>query len=121
QREDKGNGTYTLYGYDAQGRQTSIVNYAPNDTVNSKFLYTYDAAGRRDTQTTIDGLWTYSYDLVDQLTHAAFVSTNPAIPNQDLSYEYDALSNRTRTVLNGATTSYAANNMNQETSAGGTT
>ncbi len=120
-REDKGNGTYTLYGYDAQGRQTSIFNHAPDDAVNSQFLYTYDAAGRRDTQTTIDGVWSYSYDLIDQLTRAVFVSSNLAIPNQDLSYEYDALGNRVRTVLNGATTIYAANNMNQYATAGGTT
>lgn len=119
-REDKGNGTYTVYGYDAGGRQTSISNYAPDGSVNSKFLYTYDAAGRRSTETAIDGMWIYTYDLTDQLIHAVFASTNPSIADQDLSYEYDALGNRTRTVVNGAATSYTANNMNQYTTAGAT-
>jgi RHS repeat-associated protein len=120
-REDKGNGTYTIYGYDVLGRETSIFHYQANGTVNSKFIYTYDAAGRRDTQTTIDGVWTYRYDLLDQLTRAIFVSTNAQIPNQDLSYQYDALGNRTQTILNGTTTAYASNNMNQYTTAGSTT
>jgi RHS repeat-associated protein len=120
-REDKANGTYTLYGYDAVGRQSSIFHYTPLGVVNSKFLYTFDAAGRRDTQTTIDGVWTYTYDLNDQLVRGVFVSSNPSIPSQDLQYEYDAQGNRTRTVLNGVATAYSPNAMNQYTSAGGAT
>ena len=87
----QGNGTYTITTYDSDSRVTSIFNYAPNGGVNSKFLYTYDLLSRRTGMTTIDGAWTYSYDLTGQLTHAVFVSTNPAIANQDLNYVYDAL------------------------------
>ncbi|WP_175517724.1 RHS repeat-associated core domain-containing protein [Planctomicrobium piriforme] len=121
-REDKANGTFAVYGYDAAGRQTSVFNYNPGGAVNSKFVYTYDSAGRRSTQTTRDGVWTYTYDLSDQLTRAVFASSNPAkIPNQDLSYTYDALGNRLTTSANGVTTGYVGNNMNQYTSAGTTT
>ena len=43
-------------------------------------------------------------NLAGQLVDAVFASTNPEIPDQDLAYEYDALGNRIRTILNGITT-----------------
>jgi RHS repeat-associated protein len=121
QREDKGNGTYTVYSYDGAGRAQSIVNRAPGGAVNSRFDYTYDAAGNPVTLTTLDGRWTYSYDPTGQLIHAVFASTNPSIPNQDLTYQYDANGNRTATVVNGTTTAYSSNSLNQYTVAGATT
>ena len=48
-------------------------------------------------------------------------STNPAIPDQDLNYVYDALGNRIRTIENGVTVEYTTNNMNQYTRVGDTT
>ena len=120
-REDKGNGTYSLYTYDPTGRTESIVNHAPDGSINSRFDYTYDALGQRTGMTTRDGHWTYTYDLTGQLIHAVFASTNPAIPDQDLSYEYDALGNRVRTIINGTTTNYTTNNLNQYTTVGDTT
>ena len=121
QREDKGNGTYTTYSYDGAGRVASIVNRAPDNSINSRFDYTYDALGRRTSLVTLDGTWNYTYDLTGQLTHAGFASTNAQIPNQDLSYSYDALGNRIQTVLNGATTGYTTNNLNEYSAVGGTT
>src|SRR5262249_40605009 len=50
-----------------------------------------------------------------QLVHAVFVSANPSVANQDLVYEYDAAGNRVRTIVNGVTTSYQANDLNQYT------
>src|SRR5262249_20031604 len=85
-------------------RVASIFNYAPDGSVNSMFLYAYDALGRRTSMETSDGTWTYTYDLTGQLTRAVFASINPQIPSQDLNYVYDALGNRIRTVLNGAPT-----------------
>ena len=120
-REDKGNGTYTINTFDANSRVLSIFHYAPNNSVNSKFVYTYDLLGGTSMET-IDGTaCTYTYDLAGQLTRAVLDSTNVAIPDQDLKYEYDALGNRTRTVLNGVTTVYVTNAMNQYESAGRTT
>jgi RHS repeat-associated protein len=115
-----GNGTYTTYSYDADDDVTDLVNYAPNGTVNSSFAYTYNSLGLETSETTLDGAWTYTYDADGQLTHAVFASNNPAaVPNQNLSYTYDALGNRMVTVVNGVTTAYVANNMNQYTSVGG--
>jgi RHS repeat-associated protein len=125
--KDLGNGTYTIYGYDPAGNLLSLVNHAPRPApgqdgpVNSQFLYTYDGRGLATTETTSDGKWTYSYDADGQLTHAVFTSNNPnTTPNQDLQYVYDPAGNRTQTVINGVTTQYTANSLNEYTQVGGT-
>ena len=112
-REDKGNGTYSTYEYDAAGQLLHLINHAPDGTVQSRFDYAYDELGRRVAETSLDGQWSYEYDVAGQLTHAVFVSVNPEIPNQDLSYAYDAAGNRIRVTANGVTTNYLTNNMNQ--------
>jgi RHS repeat-associated protein len=121
QREDKGNGTYTTYTYDAAGRVDIIAHHAPDNSLNARFDYIYDPVGQRTGVATLNGTWVYTYDLTRQLIHAVFTSTNPAIPDQDLSYEYDASGNRIRTVVNGGEDIYAPNNMNQYTAAGNST
>ena len=113
------NGTYTTYQYDPNGNVLHLINYAPSGSVNNRFDYTYDALGRRTTMATMDGKWMYSYDGTGQLTHAVFASTNPNVPSQDLVYNYDAVGNRASTVINGVTTTYVANNLNQYTAVGG--
>ncbi len=120
-REDHGNGTYVTYDYDDAGELLHLVNYAPDGSVNSRFDYTYDTLGRRITQETIDGDWTYSYDAIGELTHAVFASTNPSATDQDLAYFYDAAGNRTQTIINGVTTNYMVNNLNEYTQVGDTT
>jgi RHS repeat-associated protein len=117
-REEHGNGTVTSYEYDAAGELLHLVNRAPGGAVNSRFDYTYDDLGRRTGMTTLDGQWTYESDALGQLTHAVFASTNPAVPNQDLRYEYDAAGNRVRTVVNGKVTGYTANDLDQYTQVG---
>ena len=110
----------STYAYDAAGELLHLVNYAPDGTVNSRFDYTYDNLGRRITEATLDGTWTYTYDAIGELTHAVFASTNPAIANQDLAYAYDAAGNRTQTIINGVTTVYTTNNLNEYTQVGDT-
>ena len=119
-REDKGNGTYTTYKYDAVGQILELDNLAPDGTPHSYFHYTYDALGRRTRMATHYGTWTYEYDRSGQLTHAVLDSTDPEIEDQDLAYVYDAVGNRVRTVINGVTTEYATNEMNQYTRVGTT-
>ena len=119
--KDTGNGAKTLYTYNAAGAITEIKTLAADSTTTSKIDYTYDADSRIATATSGDGTWTYGYDANNQLTHAVFASTNAAIANQDLTYVYDAAGNRTQTIFNAATTNYATNNLNQYTSANGTT
>ena len=119
-----GNGTYTTYAYDPDDDITNLTNYAPNGSVNSSFSYTYNTLGLETSETTIDGTWTYGYDADAQLVSAVFVpnSSDPdGLTAQNLSYSYDALGNRTVTVVNGVTTTYTTNNMNQYISVGGVT
>ncbi len=72
-QQDLGNGTRTVYAYDAAGDELSITNYAPNHTkVNSFDQYTYDILGNVLTDTNQDGMWTYTYDADSQLTGAVF-------------------------------------------------
>lgn len=117
-RKDNGNGTYTTNEFDPAGQLLHLVNYARDGSVNSRFDYTYDSLGRRVSMGTLDGLWVYTYDAIGQLTHAVFTSINPLIANQYLTYVYDALGNRIRTIENVATTEYVTNNLNQYTSVG---
>jgi RHS repeat-associated protein len=125
--KDLGNRTYTTYQYDLAGQLLHLVNYGPrpgpgqDGPINSRFDYTYDVLGRVNTMTTLDGQWTYTYDPNSQLTNAVFASNNPSVtPNQNLQYFYDAAGNRTQTILNGVTTAYTTNNLNEYTSIGST-
>jgi RHS repeat-associated protein len=114
-REDKGNGTSTTYAYDAAGQLTSLVNYAPSNSVQSRFDYTYDANGQRTSMTTLQGTTTYTYDTLGQLTGVQYPDSSQT------AYTYDALGNRVSVTENGTITSYTANNLNQYTQAGDTT
>ncbi len=125
---DNGNGTFTVYTYDADGDVLSITNYAPstsgssynpaNSTVNSFDNYTYDALGNVLTDTNEDGKWTYTYDAGSQLIHAVFTpnsSDSDKLTSQNLQYVYDADGNRISQTVNGVTTTYAVNDMNEYT------
>jgi RHS repeat-associated protein len=120
--KNMGNGTHTTYTYDLAGNLLHLVNYAPDNSVSSRFDYTYDGLGHRTSMTTLDGVWTYHYDPAGQLTHAVFTSQDTsAVPNQDLQYVYDLAGNRVETIINGVTTQYVTNNVNQYTQVGSAT
>ncbi len=125
---DNGNGTFTVYTYDADGDVLSITNYAPstggasynpaNSSVNSFDVYTYDALGNVLTDTNQDGQWVYTYDVDGQLTHAVFTpnsSDADHLTSQNLQYAYDAVGNRISQTVNGVTTTYVVNDMNEYT------
>jgi RHS repeat-associated protein len=119
-QKDMGNGTRAVYAYDGDGNVLSITNYAPDHvTVNSFDDYTYDSRGNVLTDTNQDGQWVYSYDADSQLIHAVFTpnATDPdGLTAQDLQYVYDAAGNRLSETVNGVTTVYTANNVNEYTS-----
>ena len=116
-----GNGVYTSYSYDTVGRLEKLTNALPKGSVLSFFNYSYDERGRRTAMDTHYGQWNCGYDDLGQLTNAVLVSTDPQMPNRNLTYLYDATGNRVRTIENGVTTIYTANNSNQYTQVGGKT
>src|SRR5262249_562532 len=117
---DMGNGTRTVYTYDAAGDVLSITNLAPDHTtVNSFDDYTYDAVSNLLTDTNRDGEWNYTYDADGQLTQPVFTPNSPnpdKLTAQNLQYVYDAAGNRIGETVNGVITTYVTNNVNEYTS-----
>jgi RHS repeat-associated protein len=112
-KETNGNGTYTTYEYDLQDQLTRLTNYKADNTVNSRFEYTYDNLGRRTTMTTLEGTFRYGYDAIGQLTSVVTPT------NRTITYTYDAAGNRIGVTDSGVTTNYTTNNLNQYTNVGG--
>ena len=113
-RKTLGNGVFTTYTYNDAGQVTLLVNSRADNTVLSRFAYTYDASGRRDSMTTLAGTFTYGYDPLGQLTRVAHPDGHV------VAYSYDAAGNRLSVADNGTVTPYAANTLNQYSSAGAT-
>ena len=116
--ESFGNGTKTVYSYDANGNVASIINLAPDGTVSNSLAYSYNAQGEPLTLTDQSGnVTSYAYDLSGQLTEV----TLPG--GRTITYKYDAAGNRTSVVDSAGTESatYATNNLNEYTSVGPTT
>jgi len=116
-RRDYLNGTWAAYTYNDIGWLTDLGNWATGTTVPiSTFSYTHDNVGNRLTMTTSFGTQTYSYDNIYQVTgvdYPAFYAFS------DMAYQYDSCWNRESTI-NGGTTNYLTNNLNQYSSVGGT-
>lgn len=117
-REDKGNGTYSTYEYCGDNQLKELIHYGTDGEINSSFSYSYDELGQQTGVVTLDGEWSYGYDGSGQLVTAVFESSNAEIESQNLTYIYDRAGNRVRTIKNGITTDYSANNLNQYESVG---
>jgi RHS repeat-associated protein len=114
-REDNGNGTFTTYSYDLAGQLVELVNYKSDATVNSYYYYAYDNTGRRISMTTLDGVTTYGYDPIGQLTLVN-------LPNgRIIEYQYDAAGNRTKVRDSGIDIDYSTNILDQYTRLGDAT
>ncbi len=89
------NSTSATYAYDAASQLTALHYLNSAQALLSKFDYTYDNKGNRDSRTTLEGLTSYTYDPLDRLAGA--VGPNPANPTQTATetYEYDQVGNRT--------------------------
>ena len=125
-QKDMGNGTRTVYTYDADGDVAlDHQRLRPTTaTVNSFDDYTYDALGNVLTDTNQDGEWIYTYDADSQLIQAVFTpnSSDPdGLTAQNLQYVYDAAGNRISETVNGVTTTYTVNNVNEYTTVGNAT
>jgi len=111
-RENKGNGTWTEYEYDATDRVVHLINHNPDNSVRSRFDYSYDATGRRKSMGTLAGTHNFSYNAVSQLTGA----TRP--DGFHTEYAYDAVGNRTSVNADGTLTAYTSNLLNAYTQVG---
>ena len=111
-RADKGNSTFTSYEYDAAGQLSHLVNHAVDGSVNSRFDYAYNDLGLRTSMTTLDGLTTYGYDALGQLTSVALPG------GRTIEYVYDAVGNRVSVTDAGAVTNYTANDSQQYVTVG---
>ena len=108
------NGAYTQYAYDLASRVQKITNDAPSGSVLSSFAYTYDAGGNVLTKNTVEGLESYKYDVLGQLTNVTYPTGTTA------QYSYDTAGNRISSTENGVPSSYITNNLNQYQSVGST-
>jgi RHS repeat-associated protein len=113
-RKVMGNGTSTTYQYDAAGNLLHLVNYAPDNSVISRFDYLYDHFGRPTSVTTLTGTTTYRYDTTGQLTSVSLPGDHA------ITYQYDANGNRMAVTDNGVATNYTTNDLNQYTTVGNT-
>ncbi|KPL08093.1 hypothetical protein AMJ86_01930 [bacterium SM23_57] len=111
-QETKGNGTYTIYGYDIAGQILSLMNYAPNGEIQSRFVYTYDENGNRTSMTTTEGTTYYEYDAIEQLIGVTYPD------GRQVTYVYDPAGNRIVLTENGSETIYSTNIMNGYTEVG---
>ena len=113
-----GNGTYSTYSYNVYGDVTAIEHYGKDGILTGFNRYTYNADNLVATKETEEGTWNYSYDKVGQLTSAVLKDTSNNVLRSE-NYTYDAMGNRTKSVIDGVTTTYTYNNMNQIVSANG--
>ncbi|MGB2614010.1 MAG: RHS repeat-associated core domain-containing protein [Phycisphaerae bacterium] len=121
-RKTLGNAVYTTYEYDAAGQLLHLVNHKPDDTLLSRFDYTYDASSRRTSMTVehspalpTDGLYEYGYDPLGQLTSVTYPDGHV------VEYVYDAVGNRMEVTDDGTATPYTTNEMNQYKTVGAAT
>jgi RHS repeat-associated protein len=110
-----GNGVYTTYEYDALGQLLHLINYDPNDTIISRFDYTYDAVGNRLTKETIEGVESYIYDSLNQV----IAVTYPDATTEE--FVYDSMGSRLIVRENGIPITYTVNNLDQYTAVGAVT
>jgi RHS repeat-associated protein len=112
------NGAYTTHSYNNRDFTTQVAHRKSDDTLIDSFSYTYDSAGNPTALTENNGgSVSFSYDNVNQLSGETRTGNN----TYAITYEYDAVGNRTRMVKDGNTTNYTYDNMNRMTAAGSTT
>jgi len=108
------NGTTAVYTYDIADRLLNLNNQT--NTGSHSFAYSYDNVGNR-LNMMVNGtdVHRYSYDRIYQLTGVDYPGSFFA---SDTIFNYDSVGNR-ESVVNGGTTNYSTNNLNQYTSVGG--
>lgn len=124
------NGTEAVYAWDVAGNVTNMllrVAAIPTNVLWSA-AYGYDGVGNRSWVKYKSGRGdVYQYDATYQVTGVKYDVDDPTVgytaatnPSRTVTYNWDALGNRTSVVDNGNSTSYSVNNLNQYSSVGGT-
>jgi RHS repeat-associated protein len=109
-----GNDANVVYEYDLANRLTKLTNHLADPNTLAFAYDNYDHVGNRLSLKIGDANeQVYAYDPVYRLTYVDYNDGN------DMSFYYDALGNRWRTI-NGGTVNYQTNNLNQYTSVAGT-
>ncbi len=113
------NGVITTYTYDTLNRLTSLVEKKSTTTLAS-YTYTLDAAGMRAKVTelgTVTVNWTYdnAYRLLSEIR-----KTGTTV-NSTTTFTYDNVGNRLSQTVNGVTTNYTYNALDQLTGDGTST
>ena len=124
-RKVLGNGVSTTNTYNDAGQILRLLNLKPDGSLLSRYEYSYDASGRRDSMTVARGVGfppvgagesqTYGYDPLGELTRVEY-STGRVV-----EYAYDTAGNRTQVTDSGVATPYVPNALNQYSSAGAAT
>lgn len=111
------NGITAVYTYDLLDRLEQI-RYQQADTVLAAYTYDLDAAGKRTRVTELDGSTVdWRYDAAARLTQETRIDQQGTV-QYAATYTYDAMGNRLSQTVNGQTTTYSYNNLDQCVSAG---
>ena len=108
------NGLTASWTYGNRGELLEVNNASPTGTI-SKYIYTYDAAGRRvgcdksGSAFTTPDTNSYLYNARSELTNA----TAAVDSAYRYSYDFDDIGNRNTSSERGTNATYAANNLNQ--------
>lgn len=111
------NGAATSYGYDRAENVTQVELPAANGYVETRIYdragrvaslehakagvplssasYVYDGVGNPTSVTTLTGVATYEYDVLDRLVDVCFAASCPGATDPFIRYAYDAVGNRT--------------------------
>jgi len=100
------NGLVTDYNYNTVNQLTSVTTTDGAGTLISGYTYGLDNSGRRDDITEASGRFTdYVYDDLYRLTDE--IVTDSVNGNYSAHYDYDWVGNRTGSIIDGVSTSYA--------------
>jgi len=112
------NGVVTKYSYDVRNRLIGVTHSVGTNAPFESFQYTLGPSGKRLSVLEASGTkTTWTYDPAYRLTEED-VSNGSGNPVSTTSFAYDAAGNRTAVTLNGTTTRYQYNALDQLTSAG---
>lgn len=99
------NGITAHYTFDDNGNLTDL-DYRKGGSSVKRYQYRYDRNGMRDTMIDNDGVHSYAYDQLYQITQAM----HPTVPNPLEQFTYDSVGNRLTDMTHSA---YQYNELNQ--------